>query len=107
MIETIKDGEVFRLADKVEYRKGTYHPVVVDRNDGGEHTLIAVDEGAMIPDHEAPADIIFYALEGSGILQYDGVDYTIRAGENFFLRKGTLHHVKALTKFKFSLVRFY
>ena len=107
MINTIFENEVFNLADKVDYRDGEFHPLVIDSNDKAEHVLMAVDKGVLIPDHKAPSDLIFQALEGEAVLQYEGKDIKVKKGEFLFLRKGAMHHLQAVTPFKFSMVRIY
>ena len=64
MINTIQENEIFNLADKVDYQDGASHPLVIDSNDRREHVLMAVDKGVLIPEHKAPSDLIFQALEG-------------------------------------------
>ena len=68
MINTIQENEIFNLADKVDYQDGASHPLVIDSNDRGEHVLMAVDKGVLIPEHKAPSDLIFQALEGEAVL---------------------------------------
>lgn len=107
MINTIQEGVVFNLADKVEFKEGGFRPLVIDSNDKAEHVLMVVDAGVLIPDHQAPADLIFQALEGEAVLQVGGIDHPVRKGDFLFMKKGTLHHLQAVTKFKFSMVRIY
>ena len=106
-MDTIQENEIFNLADKVDYQDGAFHPLVIDSNDKAEHVLMAVDAGVLIPDHQAPADLIFQALEGEAVLQVGGIDHPVRKGDFLFMKKGTLHHLQAVTKFKFSMVRIY
>lgn len=106
MINTIQEGVVFNLADKVEFKESGFRPLVIDSNDKAEHVLMAVDAGVLIPDHQAPADLIFQALEGGGS---SGGRHrpSGEEGDFLFMKKGTLHHLQAVTKFKFSMVRIY
>ena len=66
-MDTIQENEIFNLADKVDYREGTFHPQAALRNDKAELFLMAVDAGVLIPDHKAPSDLIFQALEGEAV----------------------------------------
>ena len=107
MINTIQENEIFNLADKVDYQDGAFHPLVIDSNDKAEHVLMAVDKGVLIPDHKAPSDLIFQALEGEAVLYVGGKDLNVKKGDFLYLKEGTLHHLQAVAKFKFSMVRIY
>ena len=107
MMDTIQENEIFNLADKVDYREGTFHPQAALRNDKAELFLMAVDAGVLIPDHKAPSDLIFQALEGEAVIHVGGKDLNVKKGDFLYLKEGTLHHLQAVTKFKFSMVRIY
>ena len=107
MMDTIQENEIFNLADKVDYREGTFHPQAALRNDKAELFLMAVDAGVLIPDHKAPSDLIFQALEGEAVLHVGGKDLNVKKGDFLYLKEGTLHHLQAVSKFKFSMVRLY
>ena len=107
MMDTIQENEIFNLADKVDYREGTFHPQAALRNDKAELFLMAVDAGVLIPDHKAPSDLIFQALEGEAVLHVGGKDLNVKKGDFLYLKEGTLHHLQAVTKLKFSMVRIY
>ena len=66
--------------------------------------LMAFDEGTGLSEHAAPGEAIFFALEGEAIINYEGTDHTIHAGEQFHFAKGGRHSVKALGKFKMALL---
>ena len=107
MMDTIQENEIFNLADKVDYREGTFHPQAALRNDKAELFLMAVDAGVLIPDHKAPSDLIFQALEGEAVLHVGGKDLNVKKGDFLYLKDGTLHHLQAVSMFKFSMVRIY
>ena len=52
----------------------------------------------------APGDVVVFALEGEGVIVYEGEEFPIKAGENFRFVKGGLHYVKATTQFKMAVV---
>lgn len=107
MLETIKDHEVFHLADKIDYKANDSNFVVVNKNDKAEIVLGAFDANLESPAHDAPADAILFALEGEGVLEYEGKAYTLKAGDNFYLKQGASHVVKSITPFKFCLSRIF
>lgn len=104
MNEVIKAGEVFRLKDLLPYGEGKIVNMDVVHNEKMKFVLMAFDEGTGLSEHAAPGEAIFFALEGEAIINYEGTDHTIHAGEQFHFAKGGRHSVKALGKFKMALL---
>lgn len=104
MNEAVKAGEVFRLADLVPYAEGRIVNMDVVHNDKMKFVVMAFDEGTSLAEHAAPGEAIIFALDGEGVIRYEGIDHKIKAGENFHFAKGGLHAVKATEKFKMALL---
>lgn len=104
MNEAVKAGEVFRLADLVPYAEGKIVNMDVVHNDKMKFVVMAFDEGTSLAEHAAPGEAIIFALDGEGVIRYEGMDHKIKAGENFHFAKGGLHAVKATGKFKMALL---
>ena len=104
MNEAIKAGEVFRLAELVPYVDGKIVNMDVVHNDKMKFVVMAFDEGTGLSEHAAPGEAIIFALDGEGIIGYEGKDHSIKAGENFHFAKAGLHSVKATKKFKLALL---
>ena len=104
MNEAIKAGEVFRLAELVPYVDGKIVNMDVVHNDKMKFVVMAFDEGSGLSEHAAPGEAIIFALDGEGIIGYEGKDHSIKAGENFHFAKAGLHSVKATKKFKMALL---
>lgn len=104
MNELIKAGEVFRLAELVPYAEGKIVNMDVVHNDKMKFVVMAFDEGTGLSEHAAPGEAIIFALDGEGLIGYDGKKHPIKAGENFRFAKGGLHSVKAMKKFKMALL---
>ena len=104
MNEAIKAGEVFRLADLVPYVEGKIVNMDVVHNDKMKFVVMAFDEGTGLSEHAAPGEAIIFALDGEGVIGYEGKDHPIKAGENFHFAKAGLHSVKATKKFKMALL---
>ncbi|MBQ2615809.1 MAG: cupin domain-containing protein, partial [Synergistaceae bacterium] len=49
-------------------------------------------------------EALIFALEGEGIIGYEGKEFTLKAGENFKFAKNGRHYVKAQGKFKMALL---
>ena len=104
MNEKIKAGEVFNLKDLVPYAEGKIVNMDVVHNEKMKLVVMAFDEGTGLSEHAAPGEAIVFALDGEGVIEYEGKEHVIRAGENFHVAKGGLHSVKATKKFKMALL---
>lgn len=104
MNKAIKAGEVFQLAELVPYADGRIVNMDVVHNDRMKFVLMAFDEGTGLSEHAAPGEALIFALDGEGMIEYEGKEHLIRAGENFHFAKGGLHSVKAMKKFKMALL---
>ena len=104
MNETVKAGEVFKLAELVPYVDGKIVNMDVVHNDKMKFVVMAFDEGTGLSEHAAPGEAIIFALDGEGVIGYEGEDHPIKAGENFHFAKAGLHSVKATKKFKMALL---
>ena len=49
-------------------------------------------------------EALIFALDGEGVIGYEGKDHPIKAGENFHFAKSGLHSVKATKRFKMALL---
>lgn len=104
MNEAIKAGEVFKLAELVPYVAGKIVNMDVVHNDKMKFVVMAFDEGTGLSEHAAPGEALIFALDGEGIIGYEGTDHLIKAGENFHFSKAGLHSVKATKRFKMALL---
>ena len=104
MNEVVKAGEVFKLAEVVPYQDGKIVNMDVVHNDNMKFVVMAFDEGTGLSEHAAPGEAMIFALDGEGVIGYEGKDHPIKAGENFHFAKGGMHSVKASGKFKMALL---
>ncbi len=104
MNDMIKAGEVFKLKELLPYAEGKIVNMDVVHNEKMKFALMAFDEGCALSEHAAPGDAIVFALDGEGVIGYEGEAHPIKSGENFRFAKGGLHSVKAVTKFKMALL---
>ncbi len=100
----INAGEVFRLAELVPYQDGKIVNMDVMHNDKMKFVVMSFDAGTGLSEHAAPGEAIIFALDGEGIIVYEGKEHLIKAGENFHFAKEGLHSVKAKQKFKMALL---
>lgn len=104
MNELIKAGEVFQLAELVPYQEGKIVNMDVVSSSHMKFAVMSFDEGTGLSEHAAPGEALIFALDGEGVIGYEGQEHTIRKGENFHFAKGGLHSVKAEKKFKMALL---
>ena len=104
MNEAVSAGTVFKLADLVPYQEDSIVNMDVVKSDLGKFVVMSFDSGCALGEHSAPGDALVFALEGKGVIRYEGVDYPIAAGENFRFEKGGMHSVRADGRFKMALL---
>lgn len=104
MNEAIKAGEVFKLAELVPYAEDKIVNMDVVHNDKMKFVVMAFDEGTGLSEHATPGEALIFALDGEGVIGYEGTDHPIKAGENFHFSKAGLHSVRATKRFKMALL---
>ncbi|MDD5922152.1 MAG: cupin domain-containing protein [Eubacteriales bacterium] len=104
MNSVIKAGEVFKLAELVPYQDGKIVNMDIVHNRTMKFVVMAFSEGTGLSEHAAPGEALVFALDGDGIIGYEGKEYPIHAGENFHFAKGGMHSVTAKGKFKMALL---
>ena len=104
MNEILRSGEVFALKDLVPYQDGKIVNMDLIHDEHGKLALMSFSAGTGLPEHAAPGDALIFALDGEGIIGYEGKEYEIHAGENFRFDKGGRHYVKTSANFKMALL---
>jgi len=104
MNEMVKAGEVFKMAELVPYVDGKIVNMDIVHNEKMKFVVMSFDEGTGLSEHAAPGEAIIFALDGEGVIGYEGKDHPIKAGENFHFAKAGLHSVKATKRFKMALL---
>lgn len=104
MNNAVNPGEVFKLADLLPYQDGKIVNMDIAHNDKMKFVVMSFDEGTGLAEHAAPGDALIFALEGQGIIGYEGNEHKIKAGENFRFAKNGKHYVKADGRFKMALL---
>ncbi len=104
MNPVIKDGEVFALKELVPYQERKIVNMALVRDQKMKFVVMAFDEGTGLTEHAAPGEALIFALDGHGIIGYEGKEYPIKAGENFKFAKNGTHYIKADGRFKMALL---
>ena len=104
MNPTIKTGEIFKLAEMLPYQDGKIINMDVVHNSKMKFVIMSFDAGTGLSEHAAPGEALIFALDGEGVIGYEGKEQPIHAGENFAFAKGGAHWVKAAKRFKMALL---
>ena len=104
MNPVIKDGEVFALKELVPYQERKIVNMDLVHDQKMKFVVMAFDEGTGLTEHAAPGEALIFALDGHGIIGYEGKEYPIKAGENFKFAKNGTHYIKADGRFKMALL---
>lgn len=91
------------LKKVLDYQAGKIAAQDIIKNDNGQSTLLAFDEGATIARHQAPGDALVLVVEGTVVFDVEGQKCTLNAGDYLSLSAGTPHEVYAETKAKVLL----
>ena len=104
MNRAVKIGEVFKLAELLPYQDGKIINMDVVHNEKMKFVVMSFDAGTGLSEHAAPGEALIFALDGEGVIGYEGKEHIIHAGENFVFAKGGTHWVKAEKRFKMALL---
>jgi quercetin dioxygenase-like cupin family protein len=97
-------AEVVRLADLVNYQDGSVVSRTIVKHATGTVTLFAFDDGQGLSEHTAAFDAVAHVLEGEVEITVSGKVLRTTAGEAVLLPANQPHALKALRRFKMSLI---
>lgn len=104
MNEVIKAGEVFQLKELLPYQPGKIVSMDIIHDEHLKYALMSFADGTGLTEHAAPGEALVFALDGTGIIGYEGQEYELKAGETFKFAKNGRHYVKAKGDFKMALL---
>lgn len=104
MNNIIKPGEIFSLKELLPYQDGKIVNMDVAHNEKMKFVVMSFDKGTGLAEHAAPGEALIFALDGEGVIGYEGKEYRMKAGENFKFAKNGKHYVKATERFKMALL---
>jgi quercetin dioxygenase-like cupin family protein len=102
-MSNFEDAKVYKLKDAVEYSEGAIVSKIIAKNDGGNVTLFAFDEGQNLSEHTAPFNAIVQIVEGEAKIYINGIEHSVLEGEAIIMPANIPHAVVALQKFKMML----
>ena len=91
-------------ADLVQYQPGAVVSRSLIKKPTGTVTAFAFDAGEGLSEHTAPFDALVLMVDGEAEITISGVTHTVKAAEILMLPAHQPHAVKAVRKFKMTLV---
>jgi quercetin dioxygenase-like cupin family protein len=95
--------QAVRLADLIDYQKGSVVSRMVVNKKSGTVTLFAFDEGQGLSEHTAPFDALVQILDGEAKITISGKSLLAKKGEMVIMPANEPHALKAEKKFKMLL----
>ncbi len=92
-----------KLKTAVDYQTGRIMATDIVKNDNGQASLMAFDEGATIAVHKAPGDALVQVLEGDVVFVVEGEKRELTEGDYFTMSVGMVHEVYAVKRSKVLL----
>lgn len=100
---TAPKSEVLHMADLASYQDGSVVSRQITKDDAGNVTLFAFDEGQELSEHTAPFDALVHVLDGETEIRISGKPYRLKDGDAIIMPANEPHALKATTKFKMLL----
>jgi quercetin dioxygenase-like cupin family protein len=103
LIKNIPFSEPHDLAGLVDYEEGRVVSRTFSQVPSLSLTLFAFDEGEGVSTHTAPGDALVQVLDGEALVNIDGKEMTLGAGEVVVMPADIPHSVSAVKRFKMLL----
>lgn len=99
----IPAGQVFDLAELVDYGDGAVVSRTLVGNSAGTVTLFAFDADQGLSEHTAPFDALVQVVDGEGDFTIAGQLNRLKAGQIVLMPAHVPHAVDAVSRLKFLL----
>ncbi|MBN1587064.1 MAG: cupin domain-containing protein [Candidatus Omnitrophica bacterium] len=96
-------AEVRRIADIVEYQKGSVVSSTLLKKQTGTVTVFAFDQGQGLSEHEAPFDALVQIVEGEAEIRIGGEPKLLKQGDSIVMPANVPHALNAPVPFKMLL----
>jgi quercetin dioxygenase-like cupin family protein len=93
-----------KLADLIEYQKGSVVSRTVIYKKAGTVTLFAFDKDEGLSEHTAPYEAFIYIVEGEAEVNVAASSFILDAGDMFMLPANKPHALRGIQRFKMLLV---
>lgn len=100
---TAPKSQVLHMADLASYQDGSVVSRQITKDEAGNVTLFAFDEGQELSEHTAPFDALVHVLDGQVEVMISGTPFELNTGDAIIMPANEPHALKAVTKFKMLL----
>jgi quercetin dioxygenase-like cupin family protein len=100
---TAPKSQILHMADLASYQDGSVVSRQITKDEAGNVTLFAFDEGQELSEHTAPYDALVHVLDGQVEVKISGRPFELKTGDAIIMPANEPHALKAMTKFKMLL----
>jgi len=100
---TAPKSEVLHMADLASYQDGSVVSRQITKEEAGNITLFAFDEGQELSEHTAPYDALVHVLDGEAEVRILSNPFILKTGDAIIMPANEPHALKAVKKFKMLL----
>jgi quercetin dioxygenase-like cupin family protein len=98
-------GVHFNLTEAIQYSEASFTKKPIFKGENYTILLFAFQKGQRLNPHTIPIDAFVQILEGSAMVEIDGKEFEVAAGEKISLPKNLSHALTAKENFKMLLVK--
>ena len=102
-MSTAPKSEILKITDLATYQEGAIVSRQITKEEAGNVTLFAFDQGQELSEHTAPFDALVHLLDGEAEIRISGRSYALKAGDAIIMPANEPHALKAVRKFKMLL----
>jgi len=96
-------AQVMTLTDLADYQEGSVVSRTLVKQEKGNVTFFAFDQGQELSEHTAPFDALVQVLEGEAEVTIAGQPHRLQTGEMIIMPADKPHALKAPRRFKMLL----
>lgn len=100
---TAPKSEILHIADLTSYQEGSVVSRQITKEDAGNITLFAFDQGQELSEHTAPFDATVHVLDGEVEVRISGKPFRLKGGDMIIMPANEPHALIAITKFRMLL----
>jgi quercetin dioxygenase-like cupin family protein len=100
---TAPKSEVLHMAELASYAEGSVVSRQITKEEAGNITLFAFDEGQELSEHTAPYDALVHVLDGEVEVRISGRPFHLKSGDAIIMPANDPHALKAIAQFKMLL----
>ncbi len=95
---------VINLVEAIEYQQDAVVSKTIIKQETGNVTLFAFDQGQELSEHTSPYDALVYVIDGESEIIISGHSMRVKAGEMIIMPADEPHALVAVERFKMLLV---